>query len=84
MTFIWSGWVLTCICAVEQIAFRWAGEANISIAIDLPVGGEATRMVPKVTDLRVSGVARVLLSPLVNEIPGFGAAVIALRCAKCC
>jgi hypothetical protein len=66
---------------VPQVAFRWAGEANISIAIDLPVGGEATRMVPKVTDLRVSGVARVLLSPLVNEIPGFGAAVVALRCS---
>jgi len=37
------------------------------------------RMVPKVTDLRVAGVARVLLSPLVKEIPGFGAASVALR-----
>lgn len=41
-------------------------------------------MVPKVTDLRISGVARVLLSPLVNEIPGFGAAVVSLRCPLLC
>ena len=62
-----------------EVAFRWAGEANIAIAIDLPAGGDYTRMVPKVTDLRVAGVARVLLSPLVPEIPGFGAASVALR-----
>jgi hypothetical protein len=62
-----------------EVAFRWAGEANIAIAIDLPAGGDFTRMVPKVTDLRVAGVARVRLSPLMGEIPGFGAAVVALR-----
>ena len=62
-----------------EVAFRWAGEANIAIAIDLPAGGDYTRMVPKVTDLRVAGVARVTLSPLVDAIPGFGAAMVALR-----
>ena len=62
-----------------QMAFRWAGDANIAIAIELPAGGEHTRMVPKVTDLQVAGVARVILSPLVPVIPGFGAAVVALR-----
>ena len=62
-----------------EVAFRWAGEANIAIAIDLPAGGDLTRMVPKVTDLRVAGVARVRLSPLVDAIPGFGAALVALR-----
>lgn len=38
-------------------------------------------MVPKVTDLQFAGVARVILSPLLPVIPGFGAAVVALRCA---
>ncbi|BDA44378.1 Synaptotagmin-5 [Coccomyxa sp. Obi] len=62
-----------------EVAFRWAGDANIAIAIELPAGGEHTRLVPKVTDLQVAGVARVILSPLVPVIPGFGAAVVALR-----
>ena len=67
-----------------QVAFRWAGDANIGIAIELPAGGEHTRMVPKVTDLQVAGVARVILSPLVPVIPGFGAAIVALRCVVFC
>ncbi len=58
---------------------RWAGDANIAIAIELPAGGEATRIVPKISDLHIQAVARVMLAPLVGEIPGFGAAVIALR-----
>ena len=62
------------------MAFRWAGDANIAIAIELPAGGEHTRMVPKVKDVQVAGVARVSFSPLVPEIPGFGAVVISLRC----
>ena len=36
-------------------------------------------MVPKVSDLHVNAIGRVLLAPLVGEIPGFGAAVISLR-----
>lgn len=62
-----------------EVALRWAGDANIAIAIELPAGGEATRMVPKISDLHIQAVARVMLAPLVGEIPGFGAAVIALR-----
>lgn len=62
-----------------QIDFRWAGEANIAIAIELPAGGEATRMVPKVSDLRVAGTLRVMLCPLVEEVPGFGAAIVSLK-----
>lgn len=71
--------MLTLSRAAVQVAFRWAGDANISMAIELPAGGEHTRMVPKVTDIQVAGVARVSLTPLVPEIPGFGAAVISLR-----
>ncbi len=62
-----------------QVALRWAGDANIAIAIELPIGGEATRMVPKISDLHIQAVGRVMLVPLCGEIPGFGAAVISLR-----
>lgn len=61
-----------------EIDFRWAGDANIFLAIELPAGGAATRMVPKVSDMAVSGTARVTLSPLLPEIPGFGAATVSL------
>jgi len=61
-----------------EISFRWSGDANIHLAIDLQAGGAITRMVPKVKDLAVSGCARILLSPLVPEIPGFSAATVAL------
>jgi hypothetical protein len=61
-----------------EISFRWSGDANIHLAIELQGGGAITRMVPKVTDLAVSGCARILLSPLVPEIPGFSAATVAL------
>ena len=73
-----SGQLRVLVC-FWQVAFRWAGDANIAIAIELPAGGEHTRMVPKVTDLQVAGVARVILDPLVPVIPGFGAAIISLR-----
>lgn len=36
----------------------------------------------QITDLQIAGTARVTLDPLVPVIPGFGAAVIALRCAR--
>ena len=62
-----------------QVALRWAGDANIAIAVELPAGGEATRMVPKVSDVRINAVARITLAPLVGDMPGFGAAVISLR-----
>ena len=63
-----------------QVALRWAGDANIAIAVELPAGGDATRMVPKVSDVRINAVARVTLAPLVGDMPGFGAAVVSLRC----
>lgn len=61
-----------------RMGFRWSGDASIYLAIELMAGGTATRMVPKVSDLAVSGVLRVSLSPLVPEIPGFGAVTVAL------
>lgn len=73
-----------CAAVNLQIGFRWDGEGvNIAVAIELFAGGDAARMVPKVTDLQMSGVIRVLLAPLCPEIPCFGAAVVALRCALC-
>lgn len=49
------------------------------MGIELPVGGSFTRMAPKVSHLAVSGTARIVLRPLVDTIPGFGAALISLR-----
>lgn len=59
-----------------DVSFRWAGDANIVLGIELL--GEGTRMAPKVSDLAVSGEARIILRPLLNEIPGFGAATVSL------
>ena len=67
-----------------QVALRWAGDANIAIAVELPAGGEATRMVPKVSDVRINAIARITLAPLVGDMPGFGAAVVSLRYHQCC
>jgi len=61
-----------------EVGFRWSGDASIFLAIELLAGGGATRMVPKVTDLAVSGQVRVMLSPLIPTIPGFGAMTVAL------
>lgn len=61
-----------------EVSFRWSGDASIFLAIELIAGGMATRMVPKVTDLAVSGQVRVMLSPLIPDIPGFGAMTVAL------
>lgn len=60
-----------------QVGFRWAGDANIAICVEL-MGG-AARMVPRVSNLSVAGTFRIILSPLVPTIPCFGAAVISLR-----
>jgi len=35
------------------VDYRWAGDANIFLGIELPAGGQATRMVPKVSNLAV-------------------------------
>ena len=37
------------------------------------------KLIPRVTDLRVGGTLRVILAPLCDTIPCFGAAVISLR-----
>lgn len=63
----------------SKVDFRWSGDANIVMGIDLPVGGTLTRLAPKVSDLAVSGTARVVLRPLLDTIPGFGAALVSLR-----
>lgn len=52
---------------VMQASFRWAGDANIAIAIEPAVAGSTLRMVPKVSDLRVrldcrSSPARMVVS----------------------
>jgi hypothetical protein len=41
------------LCNCLQVDYRWAGDANIFLAIELPAGGQATRMVPKVSNLAV-------------------------------
>ena len=61
------------------MGFRWAGDANIAICVEL--AGDTARMVPRVTNLSVAGVFRIILSPLVPTLPCFGAAVISLRSA---
>ena len=38
------------------------------------------KLIPRITDLRVGGTLRVILAPLCDTIPCFGAAVISLRC----
>lgn len=40
-------------CVPVQVDYRWSGDANIFLAIELPAGGSATRMVPKVSNLAV-------------------------------
>ena len=64
-------------CQHAQIGFRWAGDANISLCVELP--GDVAKLIPRVTDLRIGGTLRVILAPLCDTIPCFGAAVISLR-----
>lgn len=72
--------LIVCLPVALQMSFRLAGNSNIEIAIEMGAGTH-TRLVPKVTDLHVSGTARIILSPLLPEIPGFGAMVFSLKCA---
>lgn len=64
---------------VMEVQVRWCGDANITIGVDLPAGGDATRMCPKVSDISFVGHARVALYPLVDTIPCFGAAMVSLK-----
>eukprot|EP01026_Neomeris_dumetosa_P041862 TRINITY_DN3476_c0_g1_i4.p1 TRINITY_DN3476_c0_g1~~TRINITY_DN3476_c0_g1_i4.p1 ORF type:complete len:510 (+),score=48.64 TRINITY_DN3476_c0_g1_i4:335-1864(+) len=56
------------------IDFRWAGEANIALAIETPAGS----MTPKIAKLVFHGQLRILLKPLLSEIPCFGAVVVSM------
>lgn len=66
--------------ALQRVAlefdFRWAGDANIVMGIELPAGGSFTRMAPKVSNLAVAGTIQIVLSPLREGIPPFGAALV--------
>ena len=69
----------------RQVDYRWAGDANIFLAIELPAGGSATRMVPKVSNLAVrcavvalSSVEEVVLEPYSGS-----ACMAAQRCSNC-
>jgi len=61
-----------------EVGVRWCGEANITLAIELSMG-EFTKCCPRVTDISFSGLMRVRLNPLVDKIPGFGAALVTFR-----
>lgn len=63
-----------------EVAFRWAGEANIALAIEPIVSlGNLLRMVPKVSNLRVSGAVRIMMKPIVDDVPVVAAMVVALK-----
>eukprot|EP00882_Tetradesmus_deserticola_P006163 GHRQ01006488.1.p1 GENE.GHRQ01006488.1~~GHRQ01006488.1.p1 ORF type:complete len:665 (+),score=277.92 GHRQ01006488.1:457-2451(+) len=62
-----------------EVDVRWCGDANISIAIDLPVGGEFTRLTPKVKDIVFVATFKVMFRPLVDKIPGFAAVAVAFK-----
>eukprot|EP00877_Chromochloris_zofingiensis_P004904 jgi/Chrzof1/14414/Cz09g02020.t1 len=62
-----------------EVDVRWCGDANITLGIELPVGGEFTRLNPKVTDIVFVATIKIILKPLVDKIPGFAAAAVALK-----
>jgi hypothetical protein len=62
-----------------EVDVRWSGDANICLGIDLPVGGDLTRLNPKVTDIVFVATFKVILKPLVRKVPGFAAMALALK-----
>jgi hypothetical protein len=42
-----------------EVDFRWAGDANITLAIDMTGAGEATRLCPKVANIMVVATMQV-------------------------
>lgn len=62
-----------------EVDVRWVGDANISLGIELPIGGDFTRLNPKVKDIVFVATLKLVLQPLVEEIPGFAAAAVALK-----
>jgi Ca2+-dependent lipid-binding protein len=59
-----------------ELGIRWSGDANITLAIELPTGGNYTRICPSVEGISFAGTLRVRLYPLCNTIPGFGGAMV--------
>ncbi|KAI8474104.1 MAG: hypothetical protein J3K34DRAFT_456945 [Monoraphidium minutum] len=62
-----------------EVDVRWCGDANIALGIDLPIGGDLTRLNPKVTDIVFVATLKIILKPLVRKIPGFAAIAVALK-----
>jgi len=63
-----------------EVGFRWAGEANIALAIEPIVSlGSVLRMVPKVSNLRMSGVWRIVMKPLIDDVPVVAGMVVAMK-----
>eukprot|EP00210_Caulerpa_lentillifera_P002283 g2193.t1 len=62
---------------IIDLDLRWSGDATMSLAIEpnIPSMTEATTMCPKVTDISCSGTLRIVLKPIVSEIPCFGAII---------
>eukprot|EP00887_Chlorella_sp_A99_P007012 scaffold2.g7012.t1 len=59
--------------ASAAVDYRWSSDASIFLAIELPAGGQATRMVPKVSDLavrRAASLPPVLVPLLPEEVTG--------------
>lgn len=64
---------------VMEVDLRWSADtANIALAVDMLGGTDLTRLVVRVTDIALSGTARVTFQPLIGEYPGFGAMTVAL------
>eukprot|EP00879_Flechtneria_rotunda_P017918 GHRR01018780.1.p1 GENE.GHRR01018780.1~~GHRR01018780.1.p1 ORF type:complete len:574 (+),score=155.68 GHRR01018780.1:228-1949(+) len=62
-----------------EVDVRWSGDANISLGFEPAVGGEYTRITPKVKDIVFVATLKIVLKPLVDTIPGFAAAALALK-----
>eukprot|EP00200_Dunaliella_tertiolecta_P001773 CAMPEP_0202346946 /NCGR_PEP_ID=MMETSP1126-20121109/5518_1 /ASSEMBLY_ACC=CAM_ASM_000457 /TAXON_ID=3047 /ORGANISM="Dunaliella tertiolecta, Strain CCMP1320" /LENGTH=747 /DNA_ID=CAMNT_0048938425 /DNA_START=160 /DNA_END=2400 /DNA_ORIENTATION=+ len=64
---------------VMEVEMRWCGQANIALAIDFEPPVPFTKICPAVEDITFSGALRIVLQPLVDDIPGFGAAMVTFR-----
>ncbi|MEW5302412.1 MAG: hypothetical protein WDW36_005202 [Sanguina aurantia] len=58
-----------------EVEVRWCGDANITLAVE-SVAGDKLSICPKVTNVSFAGTLRIILKPLVAEVPGFAAAQI--------
>ncbi|KAG2493048.1 hypothetical protein HYH03_008711 [Edaphochlamys debaryana] len=58
-------------CVLMEVAVKWSGDPNITLAIETPTG----KMCPRVLDISFAATARIKLYPLVDRIPGFVAAM---------